>query len=133
MITLESSFDPRQALASLAGLAGVGAAMAVVNVATGWGVPCPFRAMTGLWCPLCGSTRMGASLVRGDLAAAWAWNPVVLVGFVVMAVCAVFWVVEALGGPAWRPLRPWGGFSQRRLYWVIGVVGVVWTVARNLV
>ncbi len=32
----------------------------------GWLPPCPFRAATGLPCPLCGSTRAFALAVRGD-------------------------------------------------------------------
>lgn len=45
------------------------------------GVPCVFRATTGLDCPLCGTTRMAAALLRGDPAAAWAFNaPMLLIG-----------------------------------------------------
>ena len=43
------------------------------------GIPCLLHATTGLNCPLCGSTRMAAALLRGDLDAAWHFNPVVLV------------------------------------------------------
>lgn len=35
--------------------------------------------MTGVGCPGCGLTRAGASLVRGDLVAAWAFHPLVFV------------------------------------------------------
>ncbi|GAA1639951.1 hypothetical protein GCM10009744_31990 [Kribbella alba] len=43
------------------------------------GIPCVLHATTGLNCPLCGSTRMAASLLRGDFVAAWNFNCVVLV------------------------------------------------------
>jgi hypothetical protein len=43
------------------------------------GVPCLLHATTGLNCPFCGATRMAAALLRGDLDAAWHFNPVVLV------------------------------------------------------
>ena len=46
---------------------------------TGVGVPCPFLALTGWQCPLCGGTRMGGALLHGDLAAAFAFNPLALV------------------------------------------------------
>lgn len=52
-----------------------GAAYAI----TGQGLPCPFLLATGWLCPFCGSSRMGVALLRGDLAAAWGWNPFVLV------------------------------------------------------
>ncbi len=43
------------------------------------GIPCLLHATTGLNCPFCGATRMAAALLRGDLDAAWHFNPVVLV------------------------------------------------------
>lgn len=43
------------------------------------GFPCPLHLLTGLDCPFCGSTRMAAALLGGDLNAAWHLNGVVLV------------------------------------------------------
>lgn len=37
--------------------------------------PCPFRYVTGLYCPGCGSLRAVHQLLRGDFRAAWAMNP----------------------------------------------------------
>ncbi|OZE92195.1 DUF2752 domain-containing protein [Rhodococcus sp. 15-2388-1-1a] len=48
-------------------------------------LPCPFHALTGLWCPGCGTTRALGDLTRGDLAAAASSNVVA----VVLAVGAV--------------------------------------------
>ncbi|MBQ7542975.1 MAG: DUF2752 domain-containing protein [Clostridia bacterium] len=45
---------------------------------TGWGIPCPVYALTGLKCPGCGVTRMAVSLLHGDLRAAFAYNRAVL-------------------------------------------------------
>jgi len=42
--------------------------------------PCIFHAVTGWPCPLCGSTRAFDALARGDLFAALAWNPLVILG-----------------------------------------------------
>lgn len=36
--------------------------------------PCPFRALTGLYCPGCGSTRALDALVHGDVARAFDMN-----------------------------------------------------------
>ena len=66
------------------------------------GVGCPFRIVTGWDCPLCGGTRMGSALLHGDVATAFAFNPLALIGIALLGVVGVLWVVEALGGPA-RP------------------------------
>lgn len=52
---------------------------------TGRGVPCPVLLATGWLCPFCGGSRMGAALFAGDVPAAWAWNPFLLVLVVGMA------------------------------------------------
>lgn len=68
------------------GLATVGVgglALAAVYQLSGGriGIPCLLKTTTGLDCPLCGSTRMAAALLRGDLDAAWHFNaPVLLIG-----------------------------------------------------
>ncbi|MCJ0980305.1 DUF2752 domain-containing protein [Rhodococcus sp. ARC_M12] len=48
-------------------------------------LPCPLHALTGLWCPGCGTTRALGDLTRGDVAAAASSN-VVAVVLVVVAV-----------------------------------------------
>jgi hypothetical protein len=42
--------------------------------------PCPFRALTGLPCATCGSTRAALALLRLDLGAALRWNPLAAIG-----------------------------------------------------
>jgi Protein of unknown function (DUF2752) len=66
-----------QRLLTLAGVGGVGLALAAVYKVSGGriGVPCILHATTGLNCPFCGTTRMAAALLRGDPQAAWAFNP----------------------------------------------------------
>jgi len=84
-------------------LAAYGLALTVLYAATGLGLPCPFRTLTGWECPLCGATRLAASLLQGDLAAAFGYNPVVLVALVVLTLLGALGTVEVLGGPAVRP------------------------------
>ena len=93
---------PRRGLAALAGFAAFGLGLSVLYATTGAGLPCPFLAVTGWQCPLCGGTRLGAALLHGDLAAAWAANPVVLVGLVLLTAVGIGWVAELLGGPVLR-------------------------------
>ena len=106
MVAAPSSARPRSAARSglpvTAGILAGGAALSVVYATAGLGLPCPFRALTGWQCPLCGGTRMGDALLHGDLWSAFLANPVVLVAVVVLTVLSVLWTVELLGGPAVR-------------------------------
>ena len=88
---------------------------------------CPFNWLTGLDCPACGSTRMVYSLLHGDLAAAWHFNPVMLVaGLPFLAYLWLRWFRAARVNA--KPTR----LSPRVGQVVVGV-GLVWAVARNLV
>jgi hypothetical protein len=50
---------------------------------TAWFPSCPFRALTGLLCPLCGSLRAAHALLHGHPVDAFVFNPFVFVsGFV---------------------------------------------------
>ncbi len=40
--------------------------------------PCPFRYLTGWYCPGCGSLRALHQLLRGNFRAAWAYNPLAM-------------------------------------------------------
>ncbi|NIK54512.1 DUF2752 domain-containing protein [Kribbella shirazensis] len=100
------------------------------------GVPCILHATTGLDCPLCGSTRMAAALLHGDLAQAWHFNAVVLVlgpligvavGYQVLA-----WSLESLRLVKLPRLRMSSRTAERLLTAVIALL-VVFGVARNLV
>ncbi len=49
---------------------------------------CPFRSLTGIPCPTCGTTRMFVSLSNGELVSAMAMNP--LMGALVLSGVAAF-------------------------------------------
>ena len=95
------------------------------------GLPCLLKLTTGWDCPLCGATRMGAALLRGDVLAAWHFNPVALVG----GTALVAWFAGALlyqAGLLERPMpRPRGAIG-RVLAGLALLVLVVFTVGRNL-
>jgi len=87
--------------------------------------PCPFHAITGLFCPGCGITRALHALVHFDLVRALAMNALVVLSLPLLAVMAV------------------QGFTQRALLpksvarvvfdgrWWIGAL-LVFGIARNL-
>jgi hypothetical protein len=50
---------------------------------------CLFKALTGLPCPTCGSTRAVGRLVHLDLAGAIAMNPLATIGAMMLAIWAV--------------------------------------------
>ena len=130
------AFRAGRGLACLGGFAACGAGLSALFVLTGASLPCPFLLATGWDCPLCGGTRLGAALLHGDVVAAFALNPLVWLGLVVLTVLGVLWTIEALGGPAARlPARAAMPLaSVRPTDWLVlgGVVAAVFVVLRNL-
>jgi Protein of unknown function (DUF2752) len=106
----------------VAGLAAAGAAVAYQAALGGDGIwlPCPLRALTGIPCPLCGMTTAATGLAAGDLGAALAANPFVLLlaGFtLVMAVLMIARAVGRLPAPA-----QWPAARRRQGYWVTAML-----------
>jgi hypothetical protein len=134
--TMGRSFRPARAASYIGAFFAGGLGLSALYATTGMGLPCPFRLLTGWNCPLCGGTRMGGALLQGDIAAAWSFNPVALVGLVVVGTLGVLWTLEAAGGPAVRLPRRLGwrlGRVPVHRWLVIGLgLAVVWTVLRNL-
>lgn len=67
--------------------------------------PCAFRALTGLPCPTCGTTRAALAVLRGDLGAAFAVSPLATVAFLLFlggGLIAPLWVVAGGPLPGWR-------------------------------
>lgn len=59
--------------------------------------PCPFRALTGLYCPGCGSTRALDALLHGDVTRAFDMNPLGLLLAPVLGYVLVRDALELLG------------------------------------
>jgi hypothetical protein len=73
------------------------AAAAALLLWTRAGLPlarCSFRALTGVACPTCGTTRMLQALTAGDLAAAARANPAVLLALLLVTAWAVLSVAR---------------------------------------
>jgi hypothetical protein len=107
----------------VAGLGAAGAAVAYQATLGGQGLwlPCPLRTLTGIPCPLCGMTTAATGLAAGDLGAAVAANPFVLLlaGFtLVMAVLMAGRAIGRLGPPA-----QWPASRRRQSYVVASVLG----------
>jgi hypothetical protein len=88
--------------------------------------PCPLLHFTGWQCPGCGGTRAMYSLLHGDLATSIAMNPLVVAGYLSVAIALVGVVVGRRGGDR----------TSRALYWVaagIAIAATVWSgLIRNL-
>jgi hypothetical protein len=130
------SFSPSRSLVLLGGFLTYGVGLSALYAATGRGLPCPFRAFTGWDCPLCGGTRLGAALLQRDLAAAFSYNPLLLVALLIVAALGVVWAAEVLGAPTVRPPGRVAAALCRvgPLRWLAGAVvaAILYTVLRNL-
>jgi hypothetical protein len=86
---------------------------------------CPFYALTGIWCPGCGSTRCLHALVQLDLPQALAMNPLLVLSILPMLVMALH------GAGLWpTTLQPMVRLIARPMLWM--AVIVAYWVARNL-
>ncbi|MFD6164976.1 DUF2752 domain-containing protein [Oerskovia sp. NPDC060287] len=108
-----------------AGVAGATLVLALVDPHEGGYPLCPLLALTGWACPACGGLRATHDLATGDLAGAWAMNPlwVVVVPFLVVA--WALWVRRAWLGTRARAVPAWTGV-------VALVVLMAFGVARNI-
>jgi Protein of unknown function (DUF2752) len=88
---------------------------------------CPLRYLTGLYCPGCGSLRAMHQLLHGNVAAAWAMNPltIILLPFLSYGLTS-----EALS--LWRG----AGLPHRSLpaswIWTLCAVIVIFGIVRNV-
>lgn len=112
----------------LAGAALVSGCVALGLIDPTGGPPlCPFKAMTGLDCPGCGTTRAAHQLLNGNVMAALDLNVLAIVVLPLLAWWGFVALTRAFGGPAWRTPTP------SRLGALAAVVAVaLFGVLRNL-
>ena len=114
------------ALLTAGGIAGLAYLRSVSPYSAGGYPRCPIYALTGLYCPGCGTARCLHSLLNGDIAAAFAANPLLPPLLLVLAFVFGRWV--------------WLRWEGRRFRWnppdwvpiTFGVVTLLYAVARNL-
>jgi len=91
------------------------------------GIACPWRALTGLDCPGCGSTRSLAALGDGDLVRAFDHHLLVPVVVPLLVWTWMTWTIASWGGPRLpAPLRTRGAPVA------VAVAVVVFSLARNV-
>jgi hypothetical protein len=113
-------------LSAVAALAAVAVVGAVDPDEPGHYPTCPFLAVTGWFCPGCGSLRALHALAHGDVREALARNPLMVVTVPVLLVWWVMWLVRAVRSRPRRRLAPaW-------TIWALFVAVVAFAVARNL-
>jgi len=90
------------------GLAGACALAALTPLSDDDGlVLCPYRIMTGGWCPACGCTRALGAAVRGDLASAVSFNPLTLLLAAQMAAISAWFLAATDTASAWWKRNDW--------------------------
>jgi len=86
--------------------------------------PCIFRAFTDVPCPTCGTTRAATAFLDGEMAAAFATNPLAALAglvFVVGAPLATVWTLTRRNVPHLAgPLPMWGRVTA------VSLVGLNW-------
>jgi Protein of unknown function (DUF2752) len=117
-------------VAPLASLLAAGAAAGVLAAIDPtdprFRVTCPFLAITGHYCPGCGSVRAVDALLRGDLGDAVGFNPLTVAAVPLVAGLWLGWFRRSVTGTARRWAAP--GWA---LWLLAGMVLVFW-VLRNL-
>jgi len=83
--------------------------IASLGAAASWfalGLPwprCMFRAITGLPCVTCGSTRSAIEFLHGHFFAAWTWNPLAFCGLCAVILFDVYALIALVAhAPRWR-------------------------------
>ncbi|MGQ9576978.1 MAG: DUF2752 domain-containing protein [Thermoguttaceae bacterium] len=88
--------------------------------------PCPFRAITGLRCPGCGTLRALHQLLHGNLVAALRLNPLMVISIVPLTL----WLVASCLLPGYLAA------AQERLgagpVWAVLIVVVAFWILRNI-
>lgn len=86
---------------------------------------CPLHAMTGLWCPLCGSTRASHALLHAEPAAALQYNALFVAALPLLALLWWRWLRSPVPRPTARAL-------PRPVFWAGVALVLAFGVLRNL-
>ena len=87
---------------------------------------CPFRALTGFTCPGCGGTRGLHCLLHGDVAAAFEFNPLLILSLPFLLYALVRYTNAVVRG---QPLK-WKQPNAKCIWMLVAVILSFW-VFRN--
>lgn len=104
-------------------LAALAVPLYLFDPATGGFPACPFRSITGLLCPGCGSQRAVHELLHGNIGPAFHANAFLPISIPLLSFHAIWAKVR----PRARPLSAYNGVV---LAWALLIIG--WGVGRNI-
>lgn len=104
---------------------GVGVLYAFLILHTPFRIPCLFREVTGLQCPGCGTSRMALALMRFDIPAAFAYNPVAFFSFPT-------WFLISIAGFFGHPKILRDPKILLRILYINIVIYMIFAIFRNL-
>lgn len=93
---------------------------------TVWAPKCPFKLLTGLDCPGCGSQRALHALLTGDLRAAWRAHPLLVVALPYLGVGLVLEYLRRRSPRVQRLSDIW--YGNRAAMVSIGIIFAFWTL-----
>jgi hypothetical protein len=92
-------------------------AAAVVKAQLGLpGIPCLLRSVTGIPCPLCGSTRSVEAVAEIDVARALFLNPAGVLAVALAVVILLAWRVKQVVLPVWLVFAPFAALWAYQLF-----------------
>jgi hypothetical protein len=89
--------------------------------------PSPFRVLTGLYCPGCGTLRALHQLLHGHLITAFGLNPLMLISLPFLVGSYLNYGVETIIGKSL-----WQIFIPAKLIWFLLQVVIAYWVVRNI-
>ena len=92
-----------------------------LNSKYGFSIACPFHALTGLYCPGCGVTRMIFSIMKLDFYGAFRYNPLLFM----LSILYIIFVIE-------RVIRKKDYKIPNKVAIVLLVVLILYAIARNI-
>jgi hypothetical protein len=86
--------------------------------------PCPFRALTGFYCPGCGSLRAIHHVLHGHLITAFGLNPLMVLSLPFLGYCFLSYVIGGIRGRSLPvlfipPIAIWLFLGAVLLFWVL--------------